>query len=170
MPTMFLPFMQTSAPLTLGAMYVVARTNVVPAAVTAALRGVVADVDRDVPVSRMKTQTDQIQESLATEFAFTRRCSPSQRLPCFSRASACTVSPHTQSHGAPARLAYALQPLDPANLIVATVIMRLSLAWPPMFRRDEPCGSTHSPRCGWSRRIDSTIDSLSDDIRVPPVP
>jgi predicted permease len=71
-PTMFLPYMQTSAPLTFGAMYVVARTNVAPAALTGALRGVVADVDRDVPVSRMKTQTDQIQETLATEFAFTR--------------------------------------------------------------------------------------------------
>lgn len=71
-PTMFLPFMQTSTPLTLGAMYVVARTNVAPAMVTGALRTVIADVDGDVPVSRMKTQTDQIQESLATEFAFTR--------------------------------------------------------------------------------------------------
>jgi predicted permease len=72
MPTMFLPFMQTSAPLTLGAIYVVARTTVAPAAVMGSLRSVVADVDRDVPVSRMKTQTDQIQESLSTEFAFTR--------------------------------------------------------------------------------------------------
>jgi len=71
-PTMFLPFMQTSAPLTLGAMYVVVRTTIAPAMVTAALRDVVADVDRNVPVSRMKTQTDQIQETLGTEFAFTR--------------------------------------------------------------------------------------------------
>jgi ABC-type antimicrobial peptide transport system permease subunit len=71
-PTMFLPFMQTSAPLTLGAMYVVARTNVAPAVLTGALGGVVTDIDRDVPVSRMKTQTDQIHESLATEFALTR--------------------------------------------------------------------------------------------------
>jgi ABC-type antimicrobial peptide transport system permease subunit len=69
---MFLPFLQTSAPLTLGAMHVVVRTNVAPAVVTSTLRSGVADVDRDVPVSRMKTQTDQIQESLATEFAFTR--------------------------------------------------------------------------------------------------
>ncbi len=71
-PTMFLPFMQTSAPLTLGAMYVVTRTSVAPAVVTGALRSVIADIDGDVPVSRMKTQTDQIQESLATELAFTR--------------------------------------------------------------------------------------------------
>ena len=33
-PTMFLPFVQTSAPLTLGAMYVVARTNGAPAVLT----------------------------------------------------------------------------------------------------------------------------------------
>jgi predicted permease len=71
-PTMFLPFLQTSAPLTLGAMYVVARTNVPPALVTGGLRTVIADIDRDVPISRMKTQTDQIRESLSTELAFTR--------------------------------------------------------------------------------------------------
>ena len=71
-PTMFLPFLQTSAPLTLGAMHVVVRTTVPPGVVTGALRAVVADVDRDVPVSRMKTQTDQIEETLGTELAFTR--------------------------------------------------------------------------------------------------
>jgi ABC-type antimicrobial peptide transport system permease subunit len=71
-PTMFLPFMQTSAPLTLGAMHVVVRTNVAPGTMTATLRRVVADVDRDVPVSRMKTETEQIQETLGTEFGFTR--------------------------------------------------------------------------------------------------
>ena len=47
----------------------VPRTSVAPAVVTGALRSVVADIDRDVPVSRIKNQTDQIQESLATEFA-----------------------------------------------------------------------------------------------------
>jgi predicted permease len=71
-PTMFLPFMQTSPPLTLGAMYVVVRTNIAPAVSIGALRSVVTGIDRDVPVSRMKTETDQIRESLATEFAFTR--------------------------------------------------------------------------------------------------
>jgi ABC-type antimicrobial peptide transport system permease subunit len=53
-------------------MYVVVRTAVAPAALTAALRGAVADIDRDVPVSRMKTQAEQIQETLGTELAFTR--------------------------------------------------------------------------------------------------
>jgi predicted permease len=71
-PTMFLPYTQTSAPLTLGGMYVVTRASVAPAVVTGALRSVVSDVDRDVPVSRMKTQTQQVQDSLATEIAFTR--------------------------------------------------------------------------------------------------
>jgi ABC-type antimicrobial peptide transport system permease subunit len=37
-----------------------------------AIRGAAADVDRDVPVSRMKTQTEQIRETLGTELAFTR--------------------------------------------------------------------------------------------------
>ena len=71
-PTMFLPYMQTSPPLTLGAMYVVVRTNGAPASLAGTLRGVVMDVDRDVPVSQLKTETDQIHETLATEFAFTR--------------------------------------------------------------------------------------------------
>ncbi len=71
-PTMFVPYRQTVSPLTFGAMYVVARTSGSPAAVMGALGSVVADVDRDVPVSGMKTQTDQIRESLSTELAFTR--------------------------------------------------------------------------------------------------
>jgi len=33
---------------------------------------VVTDVDRDVPASRMKTQTEQMRETLSTELAFTR--------------------------------------------------------------------------------------------------
>jgi ABC-type antimicrobial peptide transport system permease subunit len=53
-------------------MYVVARTTIAPAALTASLYGVVADVDRDLPISRFKTQNDQIQETLGTELAFTR--------------------------------------------------------------------------------------------------
>ncbi|HTM24244.1 MAG TPA: ABC transporter permease [Vicinamibacterales bacterium] len=71
-PAIFLAYAQTVTPLTLGAMYVVARTTAAPAALMGALRGVVSDVDRDVPVSRMKTQTEQIQETLGTELAFTR--------------------------------------------------------------------------------------------------
>ena len=71
-PTMFLSYTQTVSPLTLGAMYVVARTSVAPAALMGALGSVVTDVDRDVPASRMKTQTEQMRETLSTELAFTR--------------------------------------------------------------------------------------------------
>jgi ABC-type antimicrobial peptide transport system permease subunit len=53
-------------------MHVVARTTVPPAALMGELRRVAADVDRDVPISRMKTQQAQIQETLGTEIAFTR--------------------------------------------------------------------------------------------------
>jgi predicted permease len=69
-PTLFLPYTQSVGPL--RAMYVVVRTAVAPAALMGALRAVVAEVDRDVPVSRMKTQTEQIQETLGTERAVTR--------------------------------------------------------------------------------------------------
>jgi predicted permease len=71
-PTLFLPYEQGGVPLTLGALYLVARTAVEPVAVMGALRAAVADVDRDVPVSRLKTQAQQIQETLGTEIAFTR--------------------------------------------------------------------------------------------------
>jgi predicted permease len=71
-PTMFLPYAQTGFPLTVSAMYVVVRTNAAPAAVMGALASVVSDVDRDVPVSRMKTQAEQIRDTLSTELALTR--------------------------------------------------------------------------------------------------
>jgi predicted permease len=70
-PTMFVPYAQ-GADSKARSMYVVARTAAPPVALMGALRGAVADVDRDVPVSRMKTQTEQIQETLGTEVAFTR--------------------------------------------------------------------------------------------------
>ena len=90
-PTLFLPYLQSVGPLQPGAMYVVVRTAVAPAALTGALRGVVADVDRDVPVSHLQTQTEQIQEALGTERAFTRLLVAFGALPCFSRASDCTA-------------------------------------------------------------------------------
>jgi len=70
-PTMFVPYAQGAA-FKARSMYVVARTAAAPVALMGALRGAVAEVDRDVPVSRMKTQTEQIQETLGTEVAFTR--------------------------------------------------------------------------------------------------
>ncbi|HEX6462830.1 MAG TPA: FtsX-like permease family protein, partial [Vicinamibacterales bacterium] len=70
-PTMFLPYTQGTV-FSPRSMYVVARAAAAPAALMGALRGATADVDRDVPVSRMKTQTEQIQETLGAELAFTR--------------------------------------------------------------------------------------------------
>jgi predicted permease len=173
-PTMFLPFMQTSAPLTLGAMYVVARTSVAPAVVTGALRSVVADVDRDVPVSRMKTQTDQIQESLSTELAFTRLLLAFAAFALFLACiglhglTAYAVARRTSEIGlrialgaqrldvlwlilrqvvlvtvvglaagipitivggkAVTSLLFGVQPIDPASLVIATVVMALVAA------------------------------------------
>jgi len=71
-PTMFIPYRQPTPFSRGGAMHVVARTTVPPAALMGELRSAAADVDRDVPVSRMKTQQAQIQETLGTEIAFTR--------------------------------------------------------------------------------------------------
>jgi predicted lysophospholipase L1 biosynthesis ABC-type transport system permease subunit len=71
-PTMFIPYRQPTPFSRGGAMHVVARTTVPPAALMGELRRVAADVDRDVPISRMKTQQAQIQETLGTEIAFTR--------------------------------------------------------------------------------------------------
>jgi predicted permease len=70
-PTMFVPYAQGAA-FHARSMYVVARTNGAPIAVMGALRSAASDVDRDVPISRMKTQAEQIQETLGTEIAFTR--------------------------------------------------------------------------------------------------
>ncbi len=70
-PTMFVPYTQGPA-FGVRSMYVLARTAAAPAALMGAIRGAAAEVDRDVPVSKMKTQTEQIQETLGTELAFTR--------------------------------------------------------------------------------------------------
>src|SRR3954468_269359 len=70
-PTMFIPYAQPT-PFPIGAMHVVVRTSVAPAVVMNGLRTAAGGVDRDVPVSRMKTQRQQIDETLGTEIAFTR--------------------------------------------------------------------------------------------------
>jgi ABC-type antimicrobial peptide transport system permease subunit len=168
-PTMFLPFLQTSPPLTLGAMHVVVRTNVARGAMTGTLRGVVADVDRDLPISRMKTQTDQIEETLGTEFAFTRLLLAFAAFALFLACiglhglTAYAVARRTSEIGlrmalgaqrsdvlwlimrqvvvvtvvglaagvplaiaggkAVASLLYGVKPIDPASLVIATVVM-----------------------------------------------
>jgi predicted permease len=69
--TMFLPY-QLLTRFPARSMHVVVRTAVAPAAIMGALRAAAAEVDRDVPISRMKTQQQQIEETLGTEVAFTR--------------------------------------------------------------------------------------------------
>jgi predicted permease len=69
-PTMFLPYAQTTGAIL--SLNVAARTAAAPAALAGALRAAVAEVDRDVPVTEMKTQADHIDESLGAERAFTR--------------------------------------------------------------------------------------------------
>ena len=136
---------------------------------TGALGGVVTDIDRDVPVSRMKTQTDQIQESLATEFALTRLLIAFAAFALFLACiglhglTAYAVARRTSEIGlrialgaqrtdvlwlilrqvvvvtavgltagipmaiaggrAVASLLYGVKPIDPASLVIATVVM-----------------------------------------------
>jgi ABC-type antimicrobial peptide transport system permease subunit len=51
---------------------VAVRAAVDPSALAGALRAAVADVDRDVPVTEMKTQAEHIDESRGAERAFTQ--------------------------------------------------------------------------------------------------
>lgn len=53
-------------------MYVIVRTSVAPAALLGVLRAAAADVDRDVPVSHLMTEQQQIDDTLGTERALTR--------------------------------------------------------------------------------------------------
>ena len=70
-PTIFIPYEQPTG-FAVRSMHVVVRTAVPPASIMGVLRAAASEVDRDVPVSRMKTQQAQIQETLSTEIAFTR--------------------------------------------------------------------------------------------------
>ena len=70
-PTMFMSY-QLPTRFPVRSMHVVVRTAVAPAAIMGELRAAAGDVDRDVPVSRMKTQQQLIEETLGTEVAFTR--------------------------------------------------------------------------------------------------
>ncbi len=68
-PTIFVPYLQGGG---LGSMNVAIRTAIDPSGVVAAIRAAVAEVDRDVPVTDLKTQVQQIQETLGQENVFTR--------------------------------------------------------------------------------------------------
>src|SRR5262249_19796011 len=69
-PTMFIPFAQMTGAI--RSLHVVARTPGDPASVAAALRSEVAEADPDLPVSELRTEAAQIDETLGTERAFTR--------------------------------------------------------------------------------------------------
>jgi predicted permease len=66
-PIIFLPYAQTGDT---GSMVIAVRTNGAPD-LPARIRTAVADIDRDVPVSGLKTEDAQIDESIASERMFT---------------------------------------------------------------------------------------------------
>jgi predicted permease len=69
--TIYLPFGQTALGQ-FGPMNVAVRSTIAPASLEGLIRAAVAEVDRDVPVTNMKTQADQIDQTLGTERTFLR--------------------------------------------------------------------------------------------------
>jgi predicted permease len=69
-PTMFMPYLQE--PGGPGSMHVALRTAADPAGVMKAVRAAVAEVDRNIPIVDLKTQTEQIDEALGKERLFSR--------------------------------------------------------------------------------------------------
>jgi predicted permease len=69
--TVYLPYGQTTLGR-LGPMTVVVRSAVSVASVTESIRAAMADVDRNVPMTDLKTQAAQLQETLSTERTFMR--------------------------------------------------------------------------------------------------
>jgi predicted permease len=70
-PTVYLPFAQTTLGL-LGPMNVVVRSTVPPSTLGGLIRSAMADVDPNIPVTDVKTQTEQIDETLGPERTFMR--------------------------------------------------------------------------------------------------
>jgi predicted permease len=70
-PTVYLPYAQTTLGR-LGPMNVAMRSTVPAASLGGLIRAAMADVDRDIPVSDLKTQVNQIDETLGTERTFMR--------------------------------------------------------------------------------------------------
>jgi predicted permease len=66
-PTIYLPYFQSTG---LGAMHVAMRSDDSDQSLQA-IRAAVADVDREVPVTAMKTQAQQIEETIGSERALT---------------------------------------------------------------------------------------------------
>ncbi len=72
--TVYVPYTQYDSPWPLGRMYFEVRTRRDPAAMFAPVRSAVAEVDSNVPLSGMRTQTAQIDEALGQEHFFARLC------------------------------------------------------------------------------------------------
>jgi predicted permease len=70
-PTVYLPYAQTTMGRS-GAMNVVVRSALPEATLDSLVRAAMAEVDRNVPVADLRTQMDQIDETLATERTFMR--------------------------------------------------------------------------------------------------
>jgi predicted permease len=68
-PTVFYPYRQR--PSSVGRVYYEVRTSMDSMALAPAVRKVVADLDRNVPLSDIKTQAVQLDESIARERCFT---------------------------------------------------------------------------------------------------
>ena len=70
-PTVYLPYAQTTLGR-LGPMTVAVRSALSVPVVTEYIRTAMADVDHDVPITDLKTQTAQLEETLSTERTFMR--------------------------------------------------------------------------------------------------
>jgi macrolide transport system ATP-binding/permease protein len=70
-PIVYLPYAQTALG-TLGAMNVIVRTEVPPDTAVDEIRRAVASVDPNIAITQMKTESDQIDETLGTERTFMR--------------------------------------------------------------------------------------------------
>ena len=69
-PTIFVPYLQSGG--SLGGLWVAVRTTSSPAAMIRTLGGVMASVDPRVPMRNVKTQAEQIDETIGGERFFTR--------------------------------------------------------------------------------------------------
>ncbi len=69
-PTIYLPY--TQAPFPIGGMHFELRTAGDPLAVVPSVRQAIQRLSRDLPISEVKTQTEQIDEALVNERAFAR--------------------------------------------------------------------------------------------------
>jgi predicted permease len=66
-PTAYFPYKQERE---IGSLTVAVRTHAGPVSIVAAARQIVADLDKDVPILDVRTQTEQINASLKTERLF----------------------------------------------------------------------------------------------------